>query len=108
MVLARTFVRKPPILILDDSLSAVDVHTEREILQELNKKHDDVTVIIVTHRLSCCLNADRILVLEDGKLTKTGVHSELIREEGFYRRLWEIQQEIEQASDKTELQNCTI
>jgi ATP-binding cassette subfamily B protein len=104
MVLARTFVRKPPILILDDSLSAVDVHTEHEILQELNKKHDDVTVIIVTHRLSCCLNADRILVLEDGKLTKTGVHSELIREEGFYRRLWEIQQEIEQVSDKTELQ----
>jgi ATP-binding cassette subfamily B protein len=108
MVLARAFVRKPPILILDDSLSAVDVHTEREILQELNKKHDDVTVIIVTHRLSCCLNADRILVLEDGKLTKIGAHSELIQEEGFYKRLWEIQQEIEQVSDKTELQNCTI
>lgn len=104
MVLARAFVRKPPILILDDSLSAVDVHTEREILQELNKKHDDVTVIIVTHRLSCCLNADRILVLEDGKLTKIGAHSELIQEEGFYKRLWEIQQEIEQVSDKTELQ----
>lgn len=99
MVLARTFIKKPPILILDDSLSAVDVHTEREILSELNKKHSDVTVIIVTHRLSCCLNADRILVLENGKLTKSGHHNQLIQEDGFYQRLWGIQQEIEQIAE---------
>ena len=102
MVLARTFIKKPPILILDDSLSAVDVHTEREILSELNKKHSDVTVIIVTHRLSCCLNADRILVLENGKLTKSGHHNQLIQADGFYQRLWGIQQEIEQIAESAE------
>jgi len=102
MVLARTFIKKPPILILDDSLSAVDVHTEREILHELNKKHDDVTVIIITHRLSCCLNADRILVLENGKLTMSGHHSQLIQQDGFYQRLWGIQQEIEQFSESAD------
>jgi ATP-binding cassette subfamily B protein len=101
MVLARTFVRQPPILILDDSLSAVDVHTEREILRELNKKHEDVTVIIITNRLACCLNADRVFVLEDGRLAMTGSHDELIREEGFYKRLWGIQEEIDQIADKT-------
>ncbi len=94
MDLARSFIRKPPILILDDSLSAVDINTEGEILQELRRKHDDVTVIIITHRLSCCLNADKILVLENGTITDMGTHGELVDGEGFYRRLWDIQQQM--------------
>jgi len=94
MDLARSFIRKPPILILDDSLSAVDINTEGEILRELHQKHQDVTVIIITHRLSCCLNADKILVLENGVITDAGIHGELVKSEGFYRRLWDIQQQM--------------
>ncbi|MCP4757227.1 MAG: ABC transporter ATP-binding protein [Proteobacteria bacterium] len=95
VAMARTFVKRPPILILDDSLSAVDTKTEGEIVRALERKHGDVTTLLVTHRLSCCLNTDRILVFEDGELVKQGTHNQLVEEEGFYKRLWEIQKGIE-------------
>ncbi len=94
LAMARSFVKKPRILMLDDSLSAVDTRTEREIVQALDSKHQDVTTILVTHRLSCCINTDRILVLENGKLVAQGDHQQLIEQEGFYKRLWGIQKGI--------------
>lgn len=95
LAMARSFVKRPRILMLDDSLSAVDNKTEREIVQALDMKHKDVTIILVTHRLSCCINMDRILVLEGGELVAQGTHAQLTEEEGFYKRLWEIQKGIE-------------
>ncbi|MCP4752762.1 MAG: ABC transporter ATP-binding protein [Proteobacteria bacterium] len=92
---ARAFVKRPPILMLDDSLSAVDTRTEREIVRALESKHKDATTLLITHRLSCCINMDRILVLENGELVAQGTHNQLIEEEGFYKRLWEIQKGIE-------------
>jgi len=93
---ARTFVKTPPILMLDDAFSAVDTRTERAIIRAIDSKCKGTTTILVTHRLSCCIDADRILVLEDGNLVAQGTHTQLIEEEGFYQRLWEIQKGIEQ------------
>ncbi|MCP4751058.1 MAG: hypothetical protein GY866_09205 [Proteobacteria bacterium] len=77
------------------TVPAVDTKTEGEIVRALERKHGDVTTLLVTHRLSCCLNTDRILVFEDGELVKQGTHNQLVEEEGFYKRLWEIQKGIE-------------
>jgi len=95
VAMARSFVKRPLVLILDDSLSAVDTRTEGQIVQAIENKHENVTTIVITHRLSCCVNADRILVLENGELVAQGRHKQLIKEKGFYRRLWEIQKGIE-------------
>ena len=94
LAMARSFVKRPRILMLDDSLSAVDTKTEREIVQALDSKHENVTTILVTHRLSCCINTDRILVFENGELVAQGDHQQLIEQEGFYKRLWGIQKGI--------------
>jgi len=100
VAMARSFVKRPRILMLDDSLSAVDTKTEREIVQALDSKHQDVTTILVTHRLSCCINTDLILVLENGELVAQGQHQQLIKQEGFYQRLWGIQKGIKNESQQ--------
>ncbi|MBT6616231.1 MAG: ABC transporter ATP-binding protein [Deltaproteobacteria bacterium] len=94
LAMARGFVKRPQILMLDDSLSAVDTKTEREIVEALANKHQGVTTILVTHRLSCCINTDRILVLENGELVAQGPHKQLLQQDGFYKRLWAIQKGI--------------
>ena len=75
----------PRILILDDSLSAVDTETEEAILQNLKTVLSGRTSIIVSHRISTLQAADKIIVLEDGRVTKIGSHEELVEEEGLYK-----------------------
>lgn len=96
VALARALLKRPPILILDDSLSAVDTRTEARILAELERRHGRHTTILIAHRLSSTRLADRVLVIEAGHVVQQGRHDELIGVKGPYRRLWQIQGELEQ------------
>lgn len=85
--IARALVKEPEILVFDDSLSAVDTETEEEILQNLESDLNQKTTVIITHRISSAKNADHILVLEDGRVSEYGTHSELLVHEGAYYNL---------------------
>ncbi|GAE24364.1 transport ATP-binding protein CydC [Halalkalibacter wakoensis JCM 9140] len=79
-------------LILDDSLSAVDAKTEEQILESLRRNRAGKTTIITAHRLSAIKHADLILVLEEGRIIQRGVHSQLMEENGWYKKMYEHQQ----------------
>jgi ATP-binding cassette subfamily B multidrug efflux pump len=85
--LARALARNPMLLILDDALSAVDTHTEAAILSELHEAMGNCTAFIISHRVSAVMNADKIIVLEEGRVVQEGVHADLIAAEGTYSRL---------------------
>lgn len=89
--LARALIRQPRILIMDDSLSAVDTQTEAKILAHLRRVRFQRTNLIVSHRISTIKDADLIVVLEDGYIIERGTHSELITHGGLYARLYEKQ-----------------
>ena len=91
LAIARTLIKNSPVLIFDDSLSAVDTETDMQIRHALNEKKGNKTVIIISHRISTICDADKILVLEHGKVTEMGTHAELIRQEGLYKRIYDIQ-----------------
>jgi len=91
LALARALLKDPPVLVLDDSLSAVDTGTEQLILDALANRRGRQTTIIIAHRLSSVMQADRIMVLEHGHCVQLGTHAELATQEGTYRRLCEIQ-----------------
>ncbi len=94
--IARALIQDAPILILDDALSAVDTDTEELILNNLRKRKGKATTIIITHRLSSVSLADRIVVMEHGKIAQIGAHSELVNVPGVYQRIWNIQHQLEQ------------
>ena len=91
VALARTLIRKPRIIIMDDSLSAVDADTDAAIRKNLKRRYGDATVFIIAHRVSTLREADRILVLEDGQITMEGRHEDLVSSDGLYKRIWDIQ-----------------
>ena len=103
VTLSRSFLKGPPIMILDDSLSAVDTDTEQKILKAMRERHGESTTIVITHRLSCCMVADHILVLDRGALVQEGNHNQLISIPGFYQRLWHIQSELDQELQETKI-----
>ena len=82
--LARALAIDPKILILDDSFSAVDTHTEEDILQQLKVFMRDRTSIIISHRISTVQNADKIIVLSNAKIAEEGTHEELVKLGGIY------------------------
>ncbi|MDY3092470.1 MAG: ABC transporter ATP-binding protein, partial [Erysipelotrichaceae bacterium] len=94
LAIARTLIKKTPILIFYDSLSAVDTQTDNMIRNELNKIGKETTLIIITQRISSAKDCDRIFVIEDGIITESGTHDELIKIDGLYKRINEIQSQI--------------
>ncbi|MCY3811188.1 MAG: ABC transporter ATP-binding protein [Gammaproteobacteria bacterium] len=97
LALARALLKDPPVLVLDDSLSAVDTNTERRILNALAQRRGRHTTIVIAHRLSSVKDADRILVLKDGKLAQDGSHAALATAPGPYQRLCEIQGALDES-----------
>ena len=87
----RALLKDPPVLVLDDSLSAVDTGTERLILAALHARRGRHTTLIIAHRLSSVVDADRIVVLEGGRAVQIGPHAELAAVDGPYRHLCRIQ-----------------
>ncbi len=97
--LTRALITEPKILILDDSFSAVDTHTEEDILQGLREFMKDRTTIMVSHRVSTAKDADKIVVLDKGKIAEQGTHEELIELNGIYAGIYSrqlLEQEIEE------------
>lgn len=90
--IARALIKNPELMILDDSLSAVDAETEEQILEGLRDLREDQTMIIIAHRISSLMHADEILVLEEGRVIERGTHEELIAENGWYKEMYDKQQ----------------
>ena len=91
VALARALLREAPVLLLDDALSAVDTETEEIILEALRTRHGKMTTLVIAHRLSTLSHADRVIVMDQGRIVQSGTHEELCRSDGLYRRLWHIQ-----------------
>ena len=89
--IARALIRNPKLLILDDCLSAVDTLTEETILQNLNRLMKERTTVIVSHRVSSVMNADHIIVLDEGKIAEQGKHQSLLAAGGLYASLYHMQ-----------------
>ncbi len=96
VAIARAVVRDPPVLVLDDALSAVDSETEIAIIDALRQRRGRRTTILIAHRLSTLAHADRIVVLEHGQVTQLGTHRELVAAGGLYQRLWRIQTQLDE------------
>ena len=89
--IARALMKQPPVLLFDDALSAVDTETEVTILSNLKARLQGLTAVLITQRLSCVHLADRIIVLDDGRLVQQGSHSELVAKPGLYAELYALQ-----------------
>jgi ATP-binding cassette subfamily B protein len=96
VTIARTLLKNPRILILDDSTSSVDIETEAEIREALNALMQARTTFIIAHRIQSVMIADLILVLDKGEVVQTGTHEILLAQEGMYRRIYDIQTRIDE------------
>ena len=90
----------PPVLIFDDSLSAVDTETDSQIRKSLREREHKATTIIISHRATTLMEADRIMVLSGGKVAQIGTHEELLKEDGIYSRIWNIKSSLENELEK--------
>lgn len=95
VALARALLKNPPILVLDDALSAVDTRTESLILRALRNRRGRATTLVIAHRLTTLMQADQIVVLDGGHVVQAGTHQSLLCEDGMYRKLWQIQSSLE-------------
>ncbi len=95
ITLARTFLREPDLLILDDATSAVDTETEETIRTALQKLMNGRTTFLIAHRVQSVMDADLILMLDHGRIVQSGTHKELLSQPGMYRRIYDLQSRIE-------------
>ncbi|MCA9124060.1 MAG: ABC transporter ATP-binding protein [Planctomycetaceae bacterium] len=100
LAIARALLKQPTFLVLDDSLSAVDTKTEAQILRVLATRRNKQTTILIAHRLSSTRLADRIFLLDHGRLVQQGTHEELLAADGPYRKLWSIQGTLEEEIER--------
>ncbi|MFN9646417.1 MAG: ABC transporter ATP-binding protein [Cyanobacteriota bacterium] len=91
LALARALLKDPPVLILDEATAAVDNETEAAIQQSLDRVTADRTTLVIAHRLSTVRHADRIVVMEHGRIVETGRHNDLLAAQGAYAKLWRVQ-----------------
>ncbi len=100
VAIARTILKGPPILVLDEATSALDTATEREIQSALEEISQNRTALVIAHRLSTVIDADRIIVLQDGVIAEQGTHGELLGRGGLYAAMWERQREVDEIAER--------
>lgn len=100
VAIARTILKGPQILLFDEATSSLDTNTEKEIQSSLKAVAKDRTALVIAHRLSTVVDADEILVLDDGRISERGNHASLLEANGQYARMWHRQQETQQAEEK--------
>jgi ATP-binding cassette subfamily B protein len=100
VAIARTLLKNPRILILDDSTSSVDTETEAEIREALQNLMKDRTTFVIAHRIQSIMDADLILVMDQGRIVQCGKHEDLLAAEGIYRQIYNIQTRIEEELEK--------
>ena len=100
VALARTILKAPPILVLDEATSALDSFTEREIQDALERVSRGRTSLVIAHRLSTVVNADEIIVLDQGRIVERGRHEELLEQGGVYAGMWNRQREVHDAEER--------
>ena len=91
MAIARAFVKNAPVVILDEATSALDNKSEKVVQEALDNLMKNRTVIVIAHRLSTIQNADKIVVINDGKIAEEGTHEELLKKNGAYASLYAMQ-----------------
>ena len=102
VAIARTILKHPSILVFDEATSALDSHTEQEILASLREVSAERTTLTIAHRLSTVIDADEILVLDQGRVAERGTHAALLQQDGLYARMWARQQEALEARQALE------
>jgi len=98
--IARTLLKNPPILLLDEATSALDTHTEREIQSALKLVSKNRTTLVIAHRLSTIIDADEILVLDQGQIIERGRHADLVARAGAYAAMWNRQKQAADARER--------
>jgi len=107
VAIARAILKNPPIMIFDEATSALDVRSENAIQRELNSLSRQRTTLIIAHRLSTVIHADRILVLHRGQIVESGNHRELLERGGLYAQLWSLQQTSSERKDRALARTAT-
>ncbi|XP_072253681.1 ATP-binding cassette sub-family B member 6 isoform X2 [Leuresthes tenuis] len=107
VAIARTILKEPQIILLDEATSSLDTHTERNIQASLAKVCTNRTTIVIAHRLSTVVGADQILVLQRGQIAERGRHEELMMQGGLYAAMWRKQQKSPDTQTETQTNNCT-
>jgi len=100
VAIARVLLKNPPVLIFDEATSSLDSRSEKNILKALQKLSRNKTTLVIAHRLSTIVDADQILVLDQGRLVEQGHHDELLQQQGAYAQLWQLQQKQRKAADE--------
>ncbi|MCQ3930151.1 MAG: ABC transporter ATP-binding protein [Chloroflexi bacterium] len=100
VAIARTLLKNPRLLLLDDATSSVDTETEGEIREALQNLMEARTTFIIAHRIQSVMNADLILVLDKGRIVQRGIHDELVEQDGIYRQIYDMQARIETELEK--------
>src|SRR5262249_29378811 len=103
VAIARTILKAPPILVLDEATSALDSHTEKDIHDALERVSQNRTTLVIAHRLSTIVEADNIIVLDEGTIVERGTHHQLLASGGLYASMWNRQREAAAAREKLAL-----